>query len=345
MKFADDLTTQVLAELSRRVSSSDPVGLPTGIEELDELLGGLPRQMLSYLVGDSAVGKSLFASYLLLETAIWLAKRGSGPASAYILDTTDQITRRHVHDKERKPPVVVFWSLEMSEAMVATRLLTQATKLSTGITIDSGKLIRGKMEGTPGADLVGALKKGYQVIQEVGHNLVLVFRDQTVADFRATLTELALTHDICLVVIDYFRLIQDVIMESSGAGRQEAVSRDLMTLAREFDCHVLSIFDINREGQKNRKPRVTDMKWGTAPQYDADIVLLMWIDRYTKEQLESGADVPIQHVTIEIAKARDAPKGRIDLALEVKCGQFESWKRGGQSGEGENTRFRKRTTQ
>ncbi len=313
MKYADDLVIQTLSELARR-KQSGPTGLTTGLASLDTLIGGgLQRQSLTYLVGDSGIGKSLLASQLLLNAAAWLHTKGTGPASTYTTEETDQAFYRHVQEKSGKRPVVVFWSLEMSAGVVSARLLTQATKAVTGCSLDSGALQRGEVLD------VDALQAGYGVVREIGHNIVLAFREQTIADLRMALTELVSTQDVCLVVVDYFRLIQDILLDPSGAGRQEAVSRDLMRLAREFDCAVVCIFDLNREGQKRRRPAITDMKWGSGPQYDADQVLLMWKDK----EME---DLMTQHIYIELAKSRNGPKGKIELALEVQCGVFSAWR-------------------
>lgn len=314
MQYADDVVVQMLGALARRKKSAEPVGLPTGLEQLDVLIGGgFQRQTLTYLVGDSGVGKSLLASQILLNSAEWLHARGAGPASAYAVEENDQAFRRHVQDKTGKLPVGVFWSLEMSEGVVAARLLTQATKAATGKSLDSGLLQRGDIPD------VDALQEGYNHIHSVGHNIVLAFREQTIADLRMMLIELTSTHDVCLVVVDYFRLIQDIILDATGAGRQEAVSRDLMRLAREFDCAVVCIFDLNREGQKRRRPTVTDMKWGSGPQYDADQVILMWKDKEMEE-------LQVQHIYVELAKSRNGPKGKTELALEVQCGTFSAWR-------------------
>jgi len=322
------LANKVIVELTRRTKSGEPIGTQTGIPYIDEDLGGLPRQTLSYLVGDSGVGKSCLATYMLLTGAKWLHKRKRGPASAYVTDNEDrEVHRKHVAQKENKLPIVVFWSLEMSESMVVTRVLAQMTKIETNITISYEELLRGKLSGDQRETAI-ALKRGIDVIQEIGPHIAMIFRDRTIDQFMGTLRELALRYDICLVIVDYFRKIQDITMDG-GVHRQEAVSSALMDMAREFDCHVMSIFDLNREGEKASRPRLYHMKWGTAARYDADYIFFMWWDRKDKRDRDEGKRIRDVRVHLELAKARSASTGKTEVWFVPECGWFDTKLRGG----------------
>jgi len=321
LHFLDTLSETILRELSRRAESKEPIGVPTGIGMIDETLGGLARQTLSYLVGDSGVGKSWLVTAILLHAAGWLQQQGKGPASAYVVGTTDNASyRRRVQSKTNKRSIVVFWSLEMAEAMVVTRMLVQLTKQVTGVSLDSGKLLRGQH-----VEELDALVQGYQRMKIIGQHIAVVFRDQTVDDFRNTLQELSLKYDVCLVVVDYFRLIQDIVESPTGAGRQEKVSRELMAIAREFDTHVLSIFDLNREGQKSKRPHLYHMKWGTGAHFDGDYIFIMWLDEDSCKRKAAGENLESVQLNLELAKARNAPLAQTRLILETCCGHFEPY--------------------
>jgi replicative DNA helicase len=331
MQFIHTLAQEVLAKIARRKQSNEPVGVPTGVDYIDKELGGLPRQMMSYLVGDSGVGKTCLATFMLLHAAQWLKDRNKGPASAYTYDEADaqrgMTYRRQVARKDGKVPIVVFWSLEMAEQAVISRMWAQATRMSTGVRLNHGQLLRGNLESIHADksqdELAKAFGLGTQTLQELGPHIAAIFRDRTIAEFRQTLAELSMRYDVCMVIVDYFRLIQDAVMDVSGAARQEAISRELMAIARDFDCHVLSVFDLNREGQKSEKPALFHMKWGSGAQYDADYIFIMWWTKEDRLWMREHGDTINATVVLELAKARDAPLGQTRLAFELDCGYFE----------------------
>lgn len=336
-KFAKDLMLDVFQLLTARRNSEQPLGVTTGFEELDELLGGgLPRQRLSYLLGDSGVGKSYIASWMVLEAAGKLAENPekNRPMSGYMLTGLDEKLQQQVGEKTGKPPVILMWNLEMDAVSVVTRMLAQVAAKDSGVAIDTKLLVKGWVdtdeESQEGQIKLAAFRRAHQkMYQTLGNHLVIECDTKNLMDLRAILQELSMTYDVCLVICDYFRFIDD---PSSGDGRverQEQRSAALKRIALEFDCHVMGIFDINREGQRaiqsGSKPTQYDMRDGTAAHYDADYVLALYYKPGEKTASGESSEQMQNHLVLEVQKARMASRGSVELHLDPICGKFEPW--------------------
>ena len=300
-----------------------PIGLPSGISELDNSLGdGWNRQELSYLVGDSGVGKSWMVSFVALQGAKYLAEHPEWrPHSGYMVDPDGQeaIKQEQVATKENKQPLIVIWSLEMPELPVVVRMTCQVAKMITGTDINSGLLKRGKWSENQGEEQLAA-QKAYDVLCNTwGKYLYFDFDSRTVTEFCALLSDLILRYDVCLVLIDYFRKIEEVNAEGS-AEVQSNKSRDLSDIAKFFDTHVCAVFDVTRVGEMAKQIRPEHMKGGTAAKYDADIVLIM--EEYVVGQERADRYERQGVIDLSVAKNRMGETGTIRLTLDRATGWF-----------------------
>lgn len=319
MPFLGDLFTQVFNNLIMRLTMTRPIGLTSGIPEVDAAIGGgFVRQQLSYLVGDSGIGKSWLVSWFVLQGAKALAKNpDTCPVSGYLLTgkNLDDDVKQAVLDKINKPPIIVFWSLEMAELPVTVRLLTQLASEKEGIEIDSAALLQGKFKEGTGEEAFKKLSTLYvETVKELGLSIFLEFSSTSIAQVRNVLDDLVRTYDIVLVVVDYFRLIDEMALDGSRVSIQEGRSGKLREIARDYDCHVLSIFDINREGQKAQQVHKYHMKDGTAANYDADIVITLGLaegdDGTSKER----------HLIFTVEKARFSGAAQTHIGLDTSTG-------------------------
>jgi len=302
-----------------------PIGLTSGIDEVDEAIGGgFVRQQLSYLVGNSGIGKSWLTSWFTLSAAHKLAlSPDNTPVSGYILtgaDVEDSV-KQAVIDKVNKPPIIVFWSLEMAELPVTIRLISQeSTRDGTALVLNSKDLLQGKLGPRPD-EVKERLSLMYGDIRgTIGEYIFMEFASNSVAQFRQVLDSLTLTNDIVMVAVDYFRLIDEMGMDGSRSSTQEARSASLRDIAMDYDCHVLSIFDINRVGETSGKaPHAYHMKDGTAARYDADIVVTLGLG-----EGEDGEDHERRHLVFNVEKARFSGEAKVDLSLNPTTGRVET---------------------
>ena len=136
--------------------------------------------------------------------------------------------------------------------------------------------------------------------------------------------------DICLV--DYLQII-------SGAGRYEnrnlevsAVSAGLKAAAKDNELPVLLLSQLSRSLEmrtgKERAPKLADLRDSGGIEQDADVVLLMseTPEEEARENLgpalEWTKEAGRKLVTVEIAKNRNGPLGRVHLAFDGERFRF-----------------------
>lgn len=116
-----------------------------------------------------------------------------------------------------------------------------------------------------------------------------------------------------LVVIDYMQLL---ISPSRVENRQVAIadfSRGLKLLAKEFDCVMIALSQLNRnlEQRTDKRPQLSDLRESGAIEQDADLVLLLHReDMYDKESPRTG------EMDIIVAKQRNGPTGVAAVAFQ-----------------------------
>ena len=120
-----------------------------------------------------------------------------------------------------------------------------------------------------------------------------------------------------LVVIDYLGLV-----EGEGKGRTEdvtAMSRQIKLLARELDCPVIILSQLNRgcEGRPDKRPVLSDLRESGAIEQDADVVLLLHRDRLAAEGSPTHGVV-----LLDVAKNRHGPTGEVRLRFEGAYSRF-----------------------
>lgn len=144
-----------------------------------------------------------------------------------------------------------------------------------------------------------------------------IFVDDTPAlspmEIRAKARRLVAREGVKMVVVDYLQLVRD---RRRGQSRQQEVSdisSSLKALAKELNVPVLALSQLSRDSVKEgRKPNLSDLRESGALEQDADVVALMWRPREDEKAV----------VTVDIAKQRNGPTGRFDLAFVEKSAQF-----------------------
>ncbi len=120
-----------------------------------------------------------------------------------------------------------------------------------------------------------------------------------------------------LVVVDYLQL-----MHSPGAPSREqeiaTISRSLKQIAKELECPVLALSQLNRgvEKRKGDPPMLSDLRESGAIEQDADVV--MFLHRPGDPEQEGGSMQPqsdVQDIELHIAKQRQGPTGVVELVF------------------------------
>jgi len=209
-------------------------------------------------------------------------------------------------------PVAVF-SMEMGAAQLAVRIVGSIGR------IHQGRLRTGKLNDDEWPRLTEAIEKLRHVSLHIDETAGL-----TSAELRANARRLARQcGKLGLIVVDYLQL-----MSGSASGDENRatelgeISRGLKMLAKELQCPVIALSQLNRsvETRTDKRPMMSDLRESGAIEQDADIIMFIYRDEYyTKEACkEPGV------AEIIIGKQRNGPTGTVKLTFLNVLTRFES---------------------
>jgi replicative DNA helicase len=267
-------------------------GILTGFRKLDDQIAGLHPAELFILASRPSLGKTSLALNIAANIAL-----------------------------STKQTVAIF-SLEMTARAVILRMICSEARVNSHL-LEKGFANQSHRRALAGAAGVIA-------------GLPLHIDDQ--ADIRPE-TMLARakalkskTGSLALVVVDYLQLIT-----IGSRGRLESryqeisyVSRFMKQMAKELDCPVLALSQLNRAPEDRAgPPRLSDLRESGQLEQDADVVLFLWKEEYrgkTHPSRDCGAD-PVDDYTVKatIAKQRNGPVGTFDLVFLRQYCRFENY--------------------
>ena len=257
-------------------------GISTGFTDLDGMTSGLQPADLVIVAGRPSMGKTTFAMNLV-ENAVL-----------------------------RSDKVILVFSLEMPSDSIVMRMLSSLGR------IDQTKVRSGKLDDDDWPRLTSAVNL---------LNERKLFIDDTAGisptEMRARARRLAREHgEIAMIMVDYLQLMR--IPGSSGDNRTNEISeisRSLKALAKEFNCPVIALSQLNRslEQRPNKRPVNSDLRESGAIEQDADIIMFVYRDEvYHPETEYKGV------AEIIIGKQRNGPIGTCRLAFIGKYTRFDN---------------------
>ncbi|PLP97377.1 replicative DNA helicase [Cupriavidus pauculus] len=282
------LLTQVVEridELYHRDSTTDVTGVPTGFIDLDRMTSGMQPGDLIIVAGRPSMGKTAFSLNIGEHVAV-----------------------------EQGLPVAVF-SMEMAGVQLAMRMLGSVGRL------DQHRLRTGRLLDEDWPRLTHSIQR---------MNDAQLFIDETPAlnpmELRARSRRLARQcGQLGLIIIDYLQL-----MSGSGSGENRAteiseISRSLKGLAKELNCPVIALSQLNRslEQRPNKRPVMSDLRESGAIEQDADVILFIYRDEvYNPDSQDKGTS------EIIIGKQRNGPIGTVRLTFLGQFTKFDNFSGG-----------------
>ena len=285
----DSLVVALLDRVQEMADNpNDITGVPTGFYDLDRMTAGLQPGDLIVLAARPSMGKTAFAINIAEHVAL---KEGL--------------------------PVAVF-SMEMGASQLAVRIVGSIGR------IDQSHLRTGKLTDEEWPRLTEAIEQLRNVSLHIDETAGL-----TVGELRANARRLARQcGKLGLIVVDYLQLM------SGSAGNDEnratelgEISRGLKMLAKELQCPVIALSQLNRsvETRPDKRPMMSDLRESGAIEQDADIIMFIYRDDYYTKEASKEPGV----AEILIAKQRNGPTGMVKLAFLKPLTRFESLASGG----------------
>ena len=215
---------------------------------------------------------------------------------------------------EQKLPVGVF-SLEMtSESLVMRMLCSQAR-------VNLRNVREGFLAERDFPKLTGAAGKlaGAPLFIDDSSGL-------SILQLRAKARRMWQQYGIKLFVIDYVQLLHSTARRAENRQQEIAdISNGIKSLAKELDVPVIVLSQLNRELEKDkdRKPRLSDLRESGAIEQDADLVCLLYKPSRGDDE-GAGEEQDALPVNLLIAKQRNGPTGDVHLTFLKAYTRFES---------------------
>lgn len=262
---------------------NDITGVPTGFIDLDRMTAGLQPGDLVVLAARPSMGKTAFAINIAEHVAL-----------------------------NEGLPVAVF-SMEMGAAQLAVRIVGSIGR------INQGHLRTGKLTDDEWPRLTEAIERLRTVSLHIDETPGL-----TPSELRANARRLARQcGKLGLIVVDYLQLMSGTSSDGDNRATELGeISRGLKMLAKELQCPVIALSQLNRsvEQRTDKRPMMSDLRESGAIEQDADIIMFIYRDEYyTKDACkEPGV------AEIIIGKQRNGPTGTVKLAFLNMLTRFES---------------------
>ncbi|HLX69761.1 MAG TPA: replicative DNA helicase [Verrucomicrobiae bacterium] len=265
-------------------------GVATGFTDLDKMTSGLHPGEMIVIAARPSMGKTSLAMNIAEHVAI-----------------------------EQKLPVGVF-SLEMTSESLVLRMLCSRSRVNLR-NVRDGFLAERDFPKLTGA--AGKLANAPLFIDDSSGLSIL--------QLRAKARRMAQQYGIKLFVIDYLQLLHSTSRRAENRQQEIAdISNGVKSLAKELNVPVIVLSQLNREleREKNRKPRMSDLRESGSIEQDADLIGLLYKPSTGDDEEGSGGGGGEDHdavaVNLLIAKQRNGPTGDVNLTFLKSFTRFEN---------------------
>ena len=278
------------------------VGVPTGLRDLDDRLGGLHQSDLIIIAGRPSMGKTSLATNIAFNAAKKLQEIG-------------------------KKSTVAFFSLEMSSEQLSTRILAEQSR------IRSNDIRRGRISDEQ-------FDKFLETSKDISE--LPLYIDETPAISIAAMSNRARRikrlFGLDMIIVDYIQLMKGTSINKDGRVQEiSQITQGLKAIAKELSIPVVALSQLSRqvEQRDDHKPQLSDLRESGSIEQDADVVMFVYREGYylqrkepreaTVEHAEWQAKMnEVAHLAeIIIGKQRHGPVGKVLLEFEEQFTKFK----------------------
>ena len=302
IKFDDAMKQTIEMASAAYKNEGGIVGVPTGLRDLDDKLGGLHQSDLIIIAGRPSMGKTSLATNIAFNAA------------------------QNIQENSRKSSVA-FFSLEMSSEQLSTRILSEQSR------IKSNDIRRGKVSEEE-------INRYIQVSRDI-YDLPLYIDETpaiTISKMSNRARRIKRLFGLELIVVDYIQLMRTNSKKNEGRVQEiSEITQGLKALAKELSVPIVALSQLSRavEQRDDKLPQLSDLRESGSIEQDADVVLFVYREEYylEKKQPKLGS---IEHAEwqskmndvngladIIIGKQRHGPTGNIQVEFE---GMFTKFK-------------------
>jgi len=258
-------------------------GVSTGYADLDKMTAGMQPSDLIIVAARPSMGKTTFAMNLAEHAAM-------------------------TQDK----PVLIY-SLEMPSEQIMMRMLASLGR------INQTKVRTGQLDDDDWARLSSTMG----LLMEKGKMYVDDASGLTPTDVRSRARRIARDHGgISMIMVDYLQLMRVPSLSDNRTLEIAEISRSLKALAKELQCPVIALSQLNRtlEQRADKRPINSDLRESGSIEQDADLIMFIYRDEvYNEDSTEKGI------AEIIIGKQRNGPIGKVRLTFQGQFSRFDNY--------------------
>lgn len=285
-KLIRDVCKNVVTDIEQRFANGGEItGLTTGFYDLDELTLGLQKKELVIIAGCPSMGKSTFAFNIAENAMIKQIEKGDAMSAG------------------------IIFSMEMSDNALVEKTIASIGK------VQSHNMRKGDIQDDDWPKITSAISKFSGWPFYIDDTSAI-----TITEIRAKARRIKKKHGaISFVIVDYLQLMGSTEKGFSRENEVATISRSLKALAKELDCPVVALAQLNRgiAARANKRPVMSDLRESGQIEQDADLIMLVYRDEYYNiDSTDKGT------AEIIVAKQRNGAVGTVRLGTDLSRSKF-----------------------
>lgn len=272
-------------------------GIPTGLQGLDEII---------------------FRGFQVGEFVIIMGRPQHGKTALAI---------NNLAVKASEQTAVAVFSLEMSKERLVSRLVGSRARVNMR-SLQNGAAVRNQREWDEIMKASGPVSDLSIYIDD--------FPKVTVSRMRMKVKEASvrLDLDFGLIIVDYIQLMETEGKFQSDNSRVSAISRGLKLLAKELNCVVVGLSQLNRDverrpflikGLHGRRPQLADLRDSGSLEQDSDVVIGVYRAEVYPEARNDDGIIDEKYkgrAELQVLKQREGPTGIAKLGWKPEFTTF-----------------------